>query len=147
MVLYPVPSSLLSFIPRALQVFRVLPTPDHVTIETEPRRASPDCPVCGPSSTRVHSGYRRHLRPAMVRTTGDDPTGCRRFRALVWPVPARPLPSGSMSGAALCPPDGSTFTTRVYQEIVDVFESKVSPRIMNFVGPAIVVRINICRDP
>jgi transposase len=83
MVLCPVSSSLLSFIPRALQVLRVLPTPDHVTIEAEPRRASADCPVCGSSSTRVHSGYWRKLRdlpwqgrPVTIRLAA------RRFRCI-----------------------------------------------------------------
>jgi hypothetical protein len=31
-------SALIAFVPRALQVLRVLPTPDHVTIETAPHQ-------------------------------------------------------------------------------------------------------------
>jgi transposase len=83
MVLCPVSSSLLSFIPRTLQVLRVLPTPAHVTIEAGPRRTSANCPVCGSPSTRVHSGYQRHLRdlpwqgrPVTIRLAA------RRFRCV-----------------------------------------------------------------
>jgi transposase len=56
-----VPPSLLSFIPRALQVIRVVPTADRVTIEASPRPMVADCPTCGVASTRVHSVYRRVL--------------------------------------------------------------------------------------
>ena len=57
-----VPTSLLSFIPRALQVTRVLPTGDRVTIEAAPRPTTADCPTCGMTSKRIHSVYRRILR-------------------------------------------------------------------------------------
>jgi transposase len=56
-----VPSSLLSFISRVLQVIRVLPTADRVTIEASPRPTVADCPTCGVASTRIHSVYRRVL--------------------------------------------------------------------------------------
>lgn len=62
MVLGPVRSTLLSFVPHALKVTRVLSASDRVTIEAEPRPASATCPVCGTPSRRVHSSYRRSLR-------------------------------------------------------------------------------------
>jgi transposase len=74
---------LLSFVPRALQVLRVMPTPEHVTIEAGPRGSSAECPVCGFSSRRVHSGYHRKLRdlpwqgrPVTIRVAA------RRFRCV-----------------------------------------------------------------
>ena len=76
-----VPASLLSFIPRALQVIRVLPTTDQVTIEAAPRPTTADCPTCGMTSRRIHSVYRRVLsdfpwqgRPVTIRVAA------RRFR-------------------------------------------------------------------
>lgn len=58
-----VSSPLLSFVPRALQVLRVQPTPDQVTIEAGLHRNSAAvCPACGAASERVHSGYKRVLR-------------------------------------------------------------------------------------
>src|SRR5690349_24436274 len=57
-----VSASLLSFIPRALRVLRVLPSPDQVTIEAGPRGGSANCPSCGLRSHRIHSGYVRKLR-------------------------------------------------------------------------------------
>lgn len=76
-----VPSSLLSFVPCALQVTRVLPTPEQVTIEASPRPSSAACPDCGVTSRRVHSHRRRVLhdlpwqgRPVTIRLTA------RRFR-------------------------------------------------------------------
>jgi len=76
-----VPTSLLSFVPRALQVTRVLPTPDQVTIEASPRPTTAGCPTCGMASRRIHSVYRRHLsdlpwqgRPVTIRVAA------RRFR-------------------------------------------------------------------
>jgi transposase len=78
-----VSSALLSFVPRALQVLRVMPTPEHVTIEAGPRGSSAECPVCGFSSRRVHSGYYRKLRdlpwqgrPVTIRVAA------RRFRCV-----------------------------------------------------------------
>lgn len=61
-VLSLVLSSVLAFVPRALQVLRVLPTPDHVTIETAPQRDEAVCPSCKVASQCVHSSYRRRLR-------------------------------------------------------------------------------------
>jgi transposase len=55
-------SSLLSFVPLALQVQRVEPTSAEVSIEAEPRRTSASCPACGSCSVRIHSRYRRMLR-------------------------------------------------------------------------------------
>ena len=76
-------SSLLSFIPQTLQVTRVLPAPDHVTIEAELPRGQVDCPACGLSSERLHSRYWRVLRdlpwqgrPVTIRLAA------RRFRCL-----------------------------------------------------------------
>ncbi len=76
-----VPSPLLSFIPRALQVTRVLPTQDQVTIDASPRPTSAECPACGVASRRIHSVYRRVLydlpwqgRPVTIRVAA------RRFR-------------------------------------------------------------------
>ena len=73
--------SLLSFIPRALQVTRVLPTTDQVTIEASPRPTTADCPTCGTASRRIHSVYRRVLsdlpwqgRPVTIQVAA------RRFR-------------------------------------------------------------------
>ena len=78
-----VPSPLLSFIPRALHVTRVLPMPNQVTIEASPRPTSAECPACGAASRRVHSVYRRVLhdlpwqgRPVTIRVAA------RRFRCL-----------------------------------------------------------------
>ena len=75
------PSHLLSFIPRALQVTRVLPAPDKVTIEATPRPTTADCPACGIATRRIHSVYRRVLsdlpwqgRPVKIEVTA------RRFR-------------------------------------------------------------------
>lgn len=76
-----VPASLLSFIPRALQVTSVLPATDQVTIEASPRPTAACCPTCGMASSRIHSVYRRVLsdlpwqgRPVTIRVAA------RRFR-------------------------------------------------------------------
>ena len=78
-----VPSRLLSFMPSALQVLRVLPTPDQVAIEAIPRRDAAECPICGMTSRHVHSGYVRVLqdlpwqgRPVRIRLA------TRRFRCV-----------------------------------------------------------------
>ena len=78
-----VSASLLSFIPRALRVLRVLPSPDQVTIEAGPRSGSADCPSCGLRSQRIHSGYVRKLRD--LQWQGRPVTigvAARRFRCL-----------------------------------------------------------------
>ena len=62
MVLSLVLSSVLAFVPRALQVLRVLPTPNQVTIETAPRRDEAVCPSCKVASQHIHSSYPRRLR-------------------------------------------------------------------------------------
>ena len=83
MVLCFVPSRLLSFIPRALQLLRVRPTPDHVTVEAGSRPCSAACPTCGSSSWRVHSHYLRKLRD--LPSHGRPVTiyvAARRFRCL-----------------------------------------------------------------
>jgi transposase len=83
MVLRLVSSPLLSLIPRALRVLRVLPAADHVTIEAAPSRCMAECPTCGSTSRRVHSNYLRtlrdlpsHGRAAMILVSA------RRFRCL-----------------------------------------------------------------
>ena len=73
--------SMLAFVPCALQVQRVLPTADEVSIEAKPRGSSAKCPVCGLASARVHGCYLRILRdlpwqgrPVTIRVAA------RRFR-------------------------------------------------------------------
>ncbi|MGI4952489.1 MAG: ISL3 family transposase [Janthinobacterium lividum] len=80
---FPVSSTLLSFIPRALKVTRVLPTTGRVTIEAVPRSVAADCPTCCVPSRRVHSSYRRVLhdlpwqgRPVVIHVAA------RRFHCL-----------------------------------------------------------------
>jgi hypothetical protein len=51
MVLQIVSSPLLSFIPRALPVLRVLQAADHVTVEAGPSRYMAACPTCGSRRT------------------------------------------------------------------------------------------------
>jgi zinc-finger of transposase IS204/IS1001/IS1096/IS1165 len=76
-----VPSPLLSFVPSAFQVARVLPTSDQVTIDATPRPVVADCPSRGVASHRIHSVYRRVLhdlpwqgRPVTIQVAA------RRFR-------------------------------------------------------------------
>jgi transposase len=83
MVLRIVSSPLLSLIPRALRVMRVLPAADHVTIEASPCRCMAECPTCGSVSWRVHSNYLRTLRdlPSHGRAVMIL-VSARRFRCL-----------------------------------------------------------------
>jgi len=76
-------SPLLSFIPQALQVLRVLPTSEQVIIEAELPRGQADCPACGSSSRRLHSRYWRGLRdlPWQGRAVTIR-VAARRFRCL-----------------------------------------------------------------
>ena len=81
-------ASLLYFIPRALQVIRVLPTTDQVTIEAAPRPTTADCPICGMTSRRIHSVYRHVLsdlpwqgRPVTIRVAA------RRFHVSIRRAP------------------------------------------------------------
>jgi transposase len=74
-------SSVLAFVPRALQVLRVLPTPDQVIIETAPHQDEALCPSCKVASQHVHSSYPRRLsdlpwqgRPVTIHVAA------RRFR-------------------------------------------------------------------
>ena len=83
MVVRLVPSPLLSIVPAALKISRVLPTTENVTIETSLGRSAVDCPDCGLPSRRLHSHYPRVLhdlpwqgRPATIQVTA------RRFRCL-----------------------------------------------------------------
>ena len=76
-------AQLLSFIPHAFRVTRVLPSPDKVTIEATPRPATAECPSCGIATRRLHSVYRRVLsdlpwqgRPVKIEVAA------RRFRCL-----------------------------------------------------------------
>jgi transposase len=55
-------SSLIAFVPRALQVLHVLPTPDHVIIETAPHQDEAACPSCKVPSPHIHSLSPRRLR-------------------------------------------------------------------------------------
>lgn len=55
-------SALIAYVPRALQVLRVLPTPDHVTIETAPHQDEAVCPSCKITSRHIHSLSPRTLR-------------------------------------------------------------------------------------
>ncbi len=75
--------SVLSVVPGSLDVLRVFPTPDHVTVEAELRSTWATCPGCGSRSHRLHSRYPRVLRdlpwqgrPATIRVLA------RRFRCL-----------------------------------------------------------------
>jgi len=80
----PLVSSLsLTLIPCGLQVLRVLPGSDHLTIEASPCPAVAACPICGSTSRRIHSNYVRKLRDlpshgqaVMIRLAA------RRFRCL-----------------------------------------------------------------
>jgi hypothetical protein len=74
-------SALIAFVPRALQVLRVLPTPDDVTIETAPHQAEAVCPSCKIRSRHIHSIAPRKLRdlPWQGRPVTIH-VGARRFR-------------------------------------------------------------------
>ena len=83
MVVCPLPSPLLSIVPAALEISRVLPTTKDVTIEAGLAWSPVTCPACGLLSRRLHSHYPRVLRdlpwqgrPATIRVTA------RRFRCL-----------------------------------------------------------------
>jgi transposase len=45
-----------------LLVLQVRPSPDQITIITQPRPPSAACPACGQPSRRMHRRYHRHLR-------------------------------------------------------------------------------------
>jgi transposase len=83
MVLRIVSSPLLSLIPRALRVLRVLPATDHVTVEAGPSRCMTERPTCGSASRRVHSNYMPKLRdlPSHGRLVMTH-VSARRFRCL-----------------------------------------------------------------
>lgn len=83
MVLYLVSSLVLSLIPRALRVLRVLPAASHVTVEADQCRCIAECPTCGSASRRVQSNYRRKLRdlPSHGRVVTIH-VSARRFRCL-----------------------------------------------------------------
>ena len=55
------PRSLLSLVPSGLTVDRLLPTPDRILLIARSRSTSAACPLCGGTSTRVHSFYSRCL--------------------------------------------------------------------------------------
>ena len=74
---------LLPLIPAGLAVVQVLPTPERVTIITQPQAATATCPGCGTISRRIHSYYERLLgdlpwqgRPVALLVQA------RRFRCL-----------------------------------------------------------------
>ena len=52
---------LLSLVPAGLTVDQVLPSPDHIVLVARPTSPTAACPLCGRSSPRVHSRYRRRL--------------------------------------------------------------------------------------
>jgi transposase len=83
MVLRIVSSPLLSLIPPALRVHRVLPATDHVTVEAGPSKCMAECPTCRSASRRLHSNYMRKLRdlPSHGRVVMIHVTA-RRFRCL-----------------------------------------------------------------
>ena len=77
------PSPLLSIVPAALKISRVVPTINDVVVEAGLARSPVHCPTCGLPSRRLHSLYPRVLRdlpwqgrPATIRVTA------RRFRCL-----------------------------------------------------------------
>src|SRR3954453_17740134 len=55
------PRSLLSLVPSGLTVDRLLPTPDRILLIARSRSTSAACPLCGGTSSRVHSFYSRRL--------------------------------------------------------------------------------------
>ena len=70
-------------IPAGLTVVQILPTPERVTILTQPLAATAACPDCGTMSSHLHSRYERTLgdlpwqgRPVVLRIQA------RRFRCL-----------------------------------------------------------------
>ena len=74
---------LLPLIPAGLAVVQILPTPERVTIVTQPQAATATCPGCGAISRRIHSHYKRLLgdlpwqgRPVTLLVQA------RRFRCL-----------------------------------------------------------------
>jgi transposase len=72
-----------SLIPCGLQVRRVLPGNDHLTIEASPCLAMAACPSCGSISLRIHSNYIRTLLD--LPSHGQAVTiqlSARRFRCL-----------------------------------------------------------------
>ena len=73
--------SMLAFVSCALQVQRVLPTADEVSIEAKLRGSSAKCPVCGLASARVHGRYLRILRDLpWQRRPVTIQVAARRFR-------------------------------------------------------------------
>jgi transposase len=83
MVVCLVSPPLLSIVPAALEIIRVVPTTEHVTIEAGLARGAVDCPDCGLPSRRLHSHYPRVLRdlPWQGRSATIQITA-RRFRCL-----------------------------------------------------------------
>ena len=83
MVGYFVSSPLLSIVPAGLEISRVLPTTEDVTVEAGLARSAVNCPDCGLSSRRLHSHYSRvlHDLPWQGRSATILVTA-RRFRCL-----------------------------------------------------------------
>ena len=61
-VLLLVPRSLPPFIPRSLNVVRILPRPDEITIEAATRWRAADCLDCGTITGRPCHGRSRKAR-------------------------------------------------------------------------------------
>ena len=83
LVLHLVSSLPLSLIPRGLQVRRLLPGTDYLTIEASPCPVVAACPTCGSTSRRIHSKYVRRLRdlPSHGQAVMIQ-LAARRFRCL-----------------------------------------------------------------
>jgi transposase len=83
LVLHLVSSLSLSLIPCGLQILRVLPGADHLTIEASPCLSMAACPSCGSTSRRIHSNYVRRLRdlPSHGQAVMIQ-LSARRFRCL-----------------------------------------------------------------
>src|SRR6478672_3999971 len=48
--------------PAVITIERIVPTNDEIVLVARTRRCAVPCPVCGQSTTRVHSWYTRSLR-------------------------------------------------------------------------------------
>jgi hypothetical protein len=82
-VLHLVSSLSLSLIACGLQILRVQPGADHLTIEASPCLSMAACPSCGSTSRRIHSNYVRRLRdlPSHWQAVMIQ-LSARRFRCL-----------------------------------------------------------------
>jgi transposase len=107
-----VTSPLLSIVPAALEISRVLPTTEKVTIEADLARRAVNCPDCGVPSRRLHSHYPRVLHDLPWQVLPQSPC-CRRSqvakrtRARSSSNPARPyIVRFSILMRLICPSTG-----------------------------------------